>query len=84
VERQAIMANMAVNSNVVNFPVIIEIACVNSPTELLAVKQVYQSLYKHSLEEDIASHTTGDFRKVNFIHKLKELKTSNLCEFFKN
>lgn len=58
------MANIAINSNVVDFPVIIEIACVNSPTELLAVKQVYQSLYKHSLEEDLASHTTGDFRKV--------------------
>jgi annexin D len=72
VERQAIIANIAIKSNVVNFPVIIEIACVNSPTELVAVKQVYQSLYKQTLEEDIASHTTGDFRKVRFLHKLIE------------
>ncbi|KAJ1686802.1 hypothetical protein LUZ63_018192 [Rhynchospora breviuscula] len=66
VERQAIMANIAIKNNVVDFPVIIEIACVNSSNELLAVKQVYQSLYKHSMEEDVASHTTGDFRKLLF------------------
>ncbi|KAF3330738.1 annexin-like protein RJ4 [Carex littledalei] len=66
VERQAIMANIAIESKVFDFPVIIEIACVNSPNELLAVKQVYQSLYKRSLEEDVASHTTGDFCKLLF------------------
>ncbi|KAJ3703020.1 hypothetical protein LUZ61_006725 [Rhynchospora tenuis] len=66
VERQAIMANIAIKNKVVDFPVIIEIACVNSSNELLAVKQVYQSLYKHSMEEDVASHTTGDFRKLLF------------------
>lgn len=58
------MANVALKSKNVDYIVIIEIASVNSPDELLAVKRAYQARYKHSLEEDIASHTTGDFRTV--------------------
>lgn len=65
------MANIAIESKVFDFPVIIEIACVNTPNELLAVKQVYQSIYKRSLEEDVASHTTGDFCKVTFFLQTK-------------
>ncbi|XP_008786903.2 annexin-like protein RJ4 [Phoenix dactylifera] len=63
VEREAIMANVALKKNV-DYQVIIEIACVNSPKELLAVKQTYHARYKHSLEEDVASNTIGDFRKL--------------------
>nr|CAD1821950.1 unnamed protein product [Ananas comosus var. bracteatus] len=66
VEREAIMANVALKSKNVDYIVIIEIASVNSPDELLAVKRAYQARYKHSLEEDIASHTTGDFRTLLF------------------
>ncbi|XP_072997147.1 annexin-like protein RJ4 isoform X1 [Typha latifolia] len=66
VEREAIMANIAVKSKTVDYQVIIEIACVNSPNDLLAVKQAYQMRYKRSLEEDIASHTTGDFHRLLF------------------
>lgn len=47
-----------------NYHVIIEIACVNSSKELLAVKEAYHARYKHSLEEDVAAHTVGDFRKA--------------------
>ncbi|XXG52820.1 hypothetical protein AAC387_Pa03g1032 [Persea americana] len=43
---------------------IIEIACVSSPEELLAVKKVYQLRYKHSVEEDVAVRFTGDLRKL--------------------
>jgi len=61
-EREAIIANVAVKDK--DYRVIIETACINSSIELLVVKQAYHARYKHSLEEDVASHTTGDFRKV--------------------
>lgn len=57
------MANIALKKKL-NYQVIIEIACVNSPKELLAVKDAYQAHYKHCLEEDVAAHTAGDFRQV--------------------
>ncbi|XXG41409.1 hypothetical protein AAC387_Pa01g1873 [Persea americana] len=65
VDRDAVMANVAVKNFVTpDIRVILEIACVRSPSELLAVKQAYHSLYKRSLEEDVAMHTTGDFHKL--------------------
>ncbi|KAG6499534.1 hypothetical protein ZIOFF_039324 [Zingiber officinale] len=63
IEREAVMAYIAMKKSF-NFHVVIEIACVNSPNELLAVKQAYQAKYRHSLEEDVASHTAGDLRKA--------------------
>lgn len=44
--------------------VLIEIACARSSGQLLAVRQAYHARNKRSLEEDVAAHTTGDFRKV--------------------
>lgn len=44
-----------------------EIACTRTSHQLLAAKQAYHARYKKSLEEDVAHHTTGDFRKVNFL-----------------
>ncbi|XP_074566510.1 annexin-like protein RJ4 [Curcuma longa] len=64
-EREALMANIALKKKKkLNYQVIIEIACVNSPKELLAVKDAYQARYKHSLEEDVAAHSIGDFRQL--------------------
>ncbi|KAL6010033.1 hypothetical protein ACLOJK_000464 [Asimina triloba] len=64
-EREAILANVAtIKESHVDDRVLIEIACVSSPNELLTVKKTYQARYKHSLEEDVASHTRGDFRKL--------------------
>lgn len=63
VEREAVMAYIAL-TNSFNSHAIIEIACVNSPDELLAVKKAYQAKYRRSLEEDVAAHTVGDLRKV--------------------
>lgn len=66
VDRDAVIANVALKNFVTpDIRVILEMSCVRSPGELLAVKQAYHSLYKHSLEEDVASHTTGNFRKVS-------------------
>lgn len=53
---------MALETRVPDFRVILEIACVSSPEELLAIKRAYRFRYKHSLEEDVASHTNGDIR----------------------
>ncbi|CAL5396045.1 unnamed protein product [Camellia sinensis] len=44
--------------------VLVEIACARSPYELLLAKQAYHARFKKSLEEDVAHHTTGDFRKL--------------------
>lgn len=63
-EREAIIANVAVKASKIDYRVIVETACINSPGELLAVKQAYQARYKRSLEEDVASHTSGDLRKA--------------------
>ncbi|KAH7654935.1 Annexin protein [Dioscorea alata] len=63
IEREAVLANIALKKSV-DSPVIIEIACINSPADLLVVKQAYQALYKHSLEEDLAARTSGDLRKL--------------------
>ncbi|XP_030962259.1 annexin-like protein RJ4 [Quercus lobata] len=63
VDRDAVLANVAIKKAETEFPVIIELSCIYSPEELLAVRRAYQSRYKRSLEEDVAAHTTGDLRK---------------------
>lgn len=63
-DRDALLANEAIRKAVPDYHAIIEIACVRSPEELFAVRQAYQVRYKRSLEEDVAAHTTGDFRKA--------------------
>lgn len=64
VERQAVMANDAAKCIQEEYPVIIEIACANSPAELVSVKKAHHALYKRSLEEDVAAHATGNLRSV--------------------
>jgi annexin D len=63
IAREAMMAYIALKKSF-NYQVIVEIACVNSPNELLVVKQAYHAKYRHSLEEDVAAHTSGDLRKL--------------------
>ncbi|KAH9774230.1 Annexin D8 [Citrus sinensis] len=63
-DRDAVLANVAIKKACPDYHVIIEIACVHSPEELLAVRRAYQLSYKLSLEEDVAAHTTGDLRKL--------------------
>lgn len=43
---------------------LIEIACTRTSDELLLVRKAYHARYKKSLEEDVAAHTKGDFRKL--------------------
>jgi len=62
-DRDAVLANVAIKKST-DYNTIIEISCIHSPEELLAVRRAYQLRYKHSLEEDLAAHTTGDIRKL--------------------
>ncbi|KAK9111050.1 hypothetical protein Scep_018569 [Stephania cephalantha] len=63
-ERDAILAHDAARKWHSNNQVLLEIACTRSSLELFAVKQAYHARFKRSLEEDVAYHTTGDFRKL--------------------
>ncbi|KAA3489768.1 annexin D8-like [Gossypium australe] len=65
-DRDAVLANETLQKSDPDYRVIIEIACIRSPEDLLAVKRAYKFRYKHSLEEDLASSTTADIRKVRF------------------
>lgn len=63
-ERDAFLANEATKKWTASNQVLVEIACTRSPKELIVVREAYHARYKKSLEEDVAQHTTGDFRKV--------------------
>ncbi|ESQ41208.1 hypothetical protein EUTSA_v10014146mg [Eutrema salsugineum] len=63
-ERDAHLANLALQKPGLDYKVLVEIACMRSPEDLLAARRAYRCLYKRSLEEDLASRTTGDIRKL--------------------
>ncbi|CAN6542732.1 unnamed protein product [Malus baccata var. baccata] len=63
-ERDAFLANEATKKWTKCNQVLAEIACSRSAHELLLARQAYHARYKKSLEEDVAHHTTGDFRKL--------------------
>ncbi|TVU12013.1 hypothetical protein EJB05_45631 [Eragrostis curvula] len=63
-ERDAVLANEAARKWQPENRVLVEIACARSSAQLFAVKQAYHDRFKRSLEEDVAAHATGDFRKL--------------------
>lgn len=63
-ERDALLANEATKRWTKSNQVLMEIACTRSSHQLLLARQAYHVRYKKSLEEDVAYHTTGDFRKL--------------------
>jgi len=63
-ERDAYLANEATKRFTSSNWVLMEIACTRSSHDLFKARQAYHARYKKSLEEDVAYHTTGDFRKV--------------------
>ncbi|KAJ6834438.1 annexin D7-like [Iris pallida] len=63
-ERDALLANEAARRWNPSNKVLIEIACARSSGQLFAARQAYHARYHKSLEEDVAAHTTGDFRKL--------------------
>ncbi|KAL6554849.1 hypothetical protein OROGR_006107 [Orobanche gracilis] len=68
-ERDAQLANEATKMFGGSNSVVLEIACTRSSYHLFRVRQAYHARYKKSLEEDIAHHTTGDFRKAKLLHQ---------------
>ncbi|KAK7412852.1 hypothetical protein VNO78_04530 [Psophocarpus tetragonolobus] len=63
-ERDAAFINEALKKETLDYKVIIEIACSRTSEEFHAVKLSYQLLYKHCLEEDVASKTIGNIRRL--------------------
>ncbi|KAL2531416.1 Annexin D2 [Abeliophyllum distichum] len=63
-ERDAYLANEATKRLTCSNWVIMEVACTRSSFDLFKARQAYHARYKKSLEEDVAYHTTGDFRKL--------------------
>ncbi|XBH98579.1 hypothetical protein VPH35_128067 [Triticum aestivum] len=63
-ERDAVLANETAKKWHPGNPVLVEIACARGSKQLFAVRQAYHDRFKRSLEEDVAAHITGDFRKL--------------------
>ena len=63
-ERDAVLANEAARKWQPANRVLVEIACTRTSAQVFAARQAYHERFKRSLEEDIAAHVTGDFRKV--------------------
>ncbi|GMI98060.1 annexin 2 [Hibiscus trionum] len=65
-ERDVCLANQCTSKSSSSNWIFMEIACTRSAHALLDVKRAYHARYKKSLEEDVAHHTTGDYRKLLF------------------
>ncbi|XP_027076343.2 annexin D2-like [Coffea arabica] len=63
-ERDALLAYEATKRLTASNWVIMEIACTRSSQDLFKARQAYHARYKRSIEEDVAYHTAGDFRKL--------------------
>ncbi|XP_057524565.1 annexin-like protein RJ4 [Amaranthus tricolor] len=61
-DREAVLAYNALKK--ADYRVIIELSCIPSSEVLLAIKRAYQARYRHSLEEDVASHFSGEMRTL--------------------
>ncbi|KAI8571566.1 hypothetical protein RHMOL_Rhmol01G0130100 [Rhododendron molle] len=68
-DRDAVLANVALKQSNPDYHVIVELSCIYSPEELLAVKRAYQARYQHCLEEDLASHISGDLGKALGVYR---------------
>jgi hypothetical protein len=63
-ERDAVLANEEAKKWHAGGRALVEIACARTPAQLYATKQAYHDRFKRSLEEDVAAHVTGEFRKL--------------------
>jgi annexin A7/11 len=63
-ERDAVLAEEAARKWCPRNHVLIEVACTRSSKDLFSVRQAYHAKFKRSLEEDVASHIQGEFRKL--------------------
>ncbi|CAI9117738.1 OLC1v1019203C1 [Oldenlandia corymbosa var. corymbosa] len=63
-QRDALLANEATKRFTSSNQVLVKIACTRSPKVLILDRDAYHARYKKSLEEDVAYHTTREFRKL--------------------
>ncbi|KAL8159391.1 LOW QUALITY PROTEIN: hypothetical protein V2J09_000928 [Rumex salicifolius] len=63
-DRDAVLLHGALRKLPPDYQTVIEIACIKTPDELLAVKRAYQSRYKHAVEEDVAVFTPGKIGRL--------------------
>lgn len=63
-ERDAHLLNDATKRFTSSNWIIMEVACTRSALDLFKVKQAYQARFHRSIEEDVAYHTSGDYRKL--------------------
>ncbi|KVG94664.1 Annexin, partial [Cynara cardunculus var. scolymus] len=63
-ERDAYLVNEATKKLTASNWVLMEIACSRSSDHLFCVRKAYHAKNKKSIEEDVAHHTSGDFRKL--------------------
>ncbi|KAL3514125.1 hypothetical protein ACH5RR_026842 [Cinchona calisaya] len=63
-ERDAVLTYEATKKWTKSNQVLVEIACTRPPKELILAREAYHARYKKSLEEDVAYHTTEEFRKL--------------------
>nr|XP_010916888.1 annexin D1 isoform X1 [Elaeis guineensis] len=63
-ERDAVLANEALKKWSSGNRALIEISVTRTSDEMFAVRRAYHARFKRSLEEDVAVHTSGDFRKL--------------------
>ncbi|KAK1399808.1 hypothetical protein POM88_009671 [Heracleum sosnowskyi] len=84
-DRDALLVNVAIKK-VPDYRVIVEMSCIKSPEDFLIVKWAYQICYKHSMEEDVVAHTSGDMRKafgifqVHLVDWLKQMVANRNSE----
>ncbi|OIW02104.1 hypothetical protein TanjilG_26644 [Lupinus angustifolius] len=63
-ERDALLANEAIKKGSAGHCILMEIACTRSSHHLFLVREDYHIRFKRSLVEDVAHHTSGEFRKI--------------------
>ncbi|XP_048616947.1 annexin D1-like isoform X2 [Brassica napus] len=63
-EHDALLVNEATKRLTSSNQVVMEVACTRTSMQLLHARQAYHARFKKSIEEDVAHHTTGDFKKL--------------------
>ncbi|EFJ34094.1 hypothetical protein SELMODRAFT_227533 [Selaginella moellendorffii] len=63
-ERDAVLLRDAMKGLGTKDKTLIEIICSRTPSQLYYIRQAYQTKYHRSLDKDIQSDTSGDYRKL--------------------
>ncbi|EFJ27741.1 hypothetical protein SELMODRAFT_94768 [Selaginella moellendorffii] len=63
-ERDAVLIRDAMKGLGTKDKTLIEIICSRTPSQLYYIRQAYQTKYHRSLDKDIQSDTSGDYRKL--------------------